>query len=35
MYDWVMTTTVDYTGEFSSVEYILISDVYPYYDEIY
>jgi|TARA_R110001592_G_scaffold311_3_gene1825 hypothetical protein len=27
MYDWVTTTTVDGTGEFSFIEYIYISTI--------
>jgi hypothetical protein len=28
MYDWVTTTTVDNTGEFSSIQYIVIYEAY-------
>jgi len=27
MYDWVTTTTVDETGEFTFINYIYISDI--------
>ncbi len=34
MYNWVTTTTVDETGEFDSIQYILIYESYTAYDDI-
>jgi|13_taG_2_1085334.scaffolds.fasta_scaffold255062_1 hypothetical protein len=34
MYDWVTTTTVDGTGEFGSIQYILVYETYVAQDDI-
>lgn len=34
MYNWVTTTTVDGTGEFSSIQYVLVYETYVPHDTI-